>query len=49
MLETIAVVLLILWAVGLVASFTFHGYIHLLLVLALIVLAVRFARGRRSV
>jgi hypothetical protein len=47
MLETIAIVLLILWALGLVSSVTFGGFIHLLLVLALIVIAVRVIQGRR--
>jgi hypothetical protein len=47
MLETIAIVLLILWALGLVSSVTFGGFIHLLLVLAIIVIAVRVIQGRR--
>jgi hypothetical protein len=47
MLETIAIVLLILWALGLVSSVTFGGFIHLLLVLALIVIAVRVIQGKR--
>lgn len=47
MLETIAIVLLILWALGLVSSVTFGGFIHLLLVLAVIVIAVRVIQGRR--
>ena len=48
MLETIAVVLLLMWALGLVASFTIGGFIHLFLLLALVVLAVRFVRGRQA-
>jgi hypothetical protein len=47
MLWTIAVVLIILWALGLVSSYTLGGFIHLLLVLALIVLAVGIIQGRR--
>jgi hypothetical protein len=47
MLETIIVLLIILWALGLMSSYTFGGVIHLLLVIALVVLAVRIIRGRR--
>ncbi|MBQ1782268.1 MAG: lmo0937 family membrane protein [Gammaproteobacteria bacterium] len=47
MLETIAIVLLVLWALGLVSSYTMGGFIHLLLVLAVVVILVRFIRGRR--
>jgi hypothetical protein len=47
MLETIIVVLIILWAVGLVSSYTMGGFIHILIVLAIIVLAVRIIQGRR--
>jgi hypothetical protein len=47
MLETVAVVLLILWALGLVTSYTVGGFIHVLLVLALIVIAIRVIQGRR--
>ena len=47
MLETIAVVLLILWLLGLVSSYTLGGFIHILLVLAIIVIAIRFIQGRR--
>jgi len=47
MLETVAVVLLVLWAVGLVSSYTMGGFIHLLLVLAIIVIAIRLIQGRR--
>ena len=48
MLYTIAVVLVILWALGLVSSFTMGGFIHILLVLAVIVILVNFISGRRS-
>jgi hypothetical protein len=44
MLETVAIVLLVLWAVGLVTSYTLGGYIHVLLVIALVVFLLRFLR-----
>lgn len=47
MLETVAVVLLILWAVGLISSYTMGGFIHLLLVVAIVVIAIRLIQGRR--
>lgn len=47
MLETIAIVLIVLWALGLVGGYAIGGFIHLLLVIALVVLAVRFFSGRR--
>jgi uncharacterized membrane protein len=47
MLETIAVVLIILWLVGLVSSHTMGGFIHILLVLVVVVVLVRVLRGRR--
>ena len=47
MLWTIAVVLIILWAVGLVSSYTMGGFIHLLLILAIIVILIRVIQGRR--
>lgn len=46
MLVTIAVLLLILWALGLVTSYTLGGFIHLLLVIAVIVVLVRIIQGR---
>ncbi|MGE0344228.1 MAG: lmo0937 family membrane protein [Porticoccaceae bacterium] len=46
MFEMIAVVLLILWVLGLVSSYTFGGFIHLLLVVAVIVILVRVIQGR---
>jgi hypothetical protein len=49
MLWTIALVLGILWLLGLVSSYTMGGFIHLLLVLALVVVAVRVMQGRRAV
>jgi len=47
MLETIVVVLVILWLLGVVSSYTMGGLIHVLLVLALIVVVIRVLRGRR--
>ena len=49
MLYTIAVVLVILWLLGLVSSYTMGGLIHVLLVVALVVIIVNFFSGRRSV
>lgn len=49
MLYTVAIVLIILWALGLVSSYTMGGLIHILLVVALIVIVVSFLSGRRSV
>ena len=48
MLWTIAVILVILWALGLVSSYTLGGFIHVLLVVALIVVVVGFLQGRRA-
>ncbi|MDR6984790.1 hypothetical protein SAMN05660691_03119 [Rheinheimera pacifica] len=47
MLETIIVLLVILWALGLVSSYTMGGFIHILLIVALVVVAIRLLRGRR--
>ena len=47
MLQMIAVVLLILWALGLVSAYTMSGFIHLLLVVAVIVILIRIIQGRR--
>ena len=49
MLWTIFVILLVLWLVGLVSSYTMGGFIHLLLVLAIIVLVINLLTGRRTV
>lgn len=49
MLWTIFVVLLILWLLGVVSSYTIGGFIHLLLVLALVVLLINIISGRRTV
>jgi hypothetical protein len=47
MLETIAVILIILWLLGVVSSYTLGGFIHILLVLAVIVVLIRIIRGRK--
>jgi hypothetical protein len=47
MLETIIVVLLILWALGLVTSYSLGGFIHILLVIAIVVILIRVIQGRR--
>ena len=47
MLETIAIILLILWALGLVSSYTMGGFIHVLLVIAVIVVLIRLIQGRK--
>jgi hypothetical protein len=49
MLWTIAVLLLILWLLGLVSSYTLGGFIHILLVLAIIVVLIRVIQGRNPV
>jgi hypothetical protein len=47
MLETIAVILVVLWLLGLVSSYTMGGFVHILLVLALVVIVLRVLQGRR--
>lgn len=47
MLETLAVILIVLWLLGLVTSYTMGGLIHALLVIALVVIVVRVIQGRR--
>ena len=49
MLYTIAVVLLILWLLGLVTSYTIGGFIHILLVIAIVVILLRIIGGRNPV
>jgi len=49
MLETIAIILLILWLLGLISSYTVGGFIHILLVIAIVVILIRLIRGRRPV
>ncbi len=47
MLETIVIILLVLWLLGLVSSYTMGGLIHILLVIALVMVLVRLIRGGR--
>jgi len=47
MLWTIAVILLVLWALGLVTSYTMGGFIHALLVIAIVVVLIQVIQGRR--
>jgi hypothetical protein len=49
MLWTVAVVLIVLWLLGLVTAFTLHGFIHVLLVIAVVVVLLRIIQGRRPV
>jgi hypothetical protein len=49
MLWTIFVILLVLWLLGLVSSYTLGGYIHILLVVAIVVLLIRVIQGRNPV
>lgn len=46
MLQTIAIILIILWLLGLVTSYTMGGFIHILLVIAVVVILVRVVQGR---
>jgi len=48
MLWTIAVVMLVLWALGLVSSYTMGGFIHILLVVAIVVIVAGFFQGRKG-
>jgi hypothetical protein len=49
MLWTIALILIVLWVLGLVTSYTLHGFIHILLVIAIIVVLIRIIQGRNPV
>ena len=49
MLFTIAVILIVMWALGMVTSYTLGGFLHLLLVLAIIVVLIRVIQGRQVV
>ena len=49
MLQTLAVLLILLWLLGLVTSYTIGGFIHILLVVAVIIILVRVIQGRRVV
>ena len=48
MLMTLAIILLILWALGLVTSYTLGGFIHILLLIALVVIVINLVSGRRA-
>ena len=47
MLETIAIILILLWLLGLVSAYTMGGFIHILLVIAVVVIVLRLIQGRR--
>jgi hypothetical protein len=47
MLETVAVILVVLWALGLVTSYTMGGLVHILLVVAIVVILLRVIQGRK--
>ena len=47
MLQTIAIILVALWLLGLISSYTMGGFIHILLVLAVVVILIRVIQGRR--
>lgn len=47
MLETLAIVLIVLWLLGFVSSYTLGGFIHILLVVAVILIVLRLVQGRR--
>ena len=49
MLWTIFIILLVLWLLGIVTSYTLGGFIHILLVIALVVLVIQLITGRRTV
>jgi hypothetical protein len=48
MLYTIAIVLIVLWLLGLVTSYTMGGFVHVLLVIAIVVILIQVIQGRRS-
>lgn len=49
MLFTIAIILLVLWLLGMITSYTMGGFIHILLILAIVVVVIRVIQGRRVV
>ena len=49
MLYTVAIVLIVLWLLGLVSSYTMGGFIHILLVIAIIVIVLRLISGRKPI
>ena len=48
MLYTVAIILIVLWLLGLVTSYTLGGFVHILLVLAVVVILIRVIQGRRA-
>lgn len=49
MLETVAVILFIMWGLGMVSSYTMGGFIHILLAVAIVMVLIRIIRGRRII
>ena len=49
MLETIAIILIVLWLLGMVSSYTLGGFIHILLILAVVAILIRIIQGRSPV
>ncbi len=49
MLWTVAVILIVLWLLGMVSSYTMGGFVHILLVLAIIVILINVIQGRRAI
>ena len=49
MLQTIAIVLIVMWLLGMVTSYTMGGFIHILLVLAVVSILIRIIQGRRII
>ena len=49
MLMTVFVILLVMWFLGMVTSYTLYGYIHILLIIAIAVLLIRVIQGRRPI
>jgi len=49
MLWTIAIILMLMWLLGMITTYTIHGFIHLLLVLAIVTVLIRIIRGERPI
>ena len=49
MLWTIAIILMLMWLLGMITTYTIHGFIHLLLVLAMVTVLIRIIRGERPI
>jgi hypothetical protein len=47
MLQTIAIILIVLWLLGLVSSYTMGGFVHILLVVAIVIVLLRLIQGRK--